>query len=204
MLRVPILMLLSACFVCSVTHADDSTKAIAKTLQGTNPKGDTVVWPDGSIWQFVTVQSFKLEGKDTKIAKLKIGDVPKGYAPGWFTNFTTASFRGEISPPPKRSQATISAGRLFTPGYSPKSLDGLPPLRGDHQDMYLYVSRRLQDSGSHVGQFMTTVTHIVVKQGSALCLVRRNSKSSDLTVEGWYDDIDEVLFADRPTDEGKK
>jgi hypothetical protein len=96
-------------------------------LTGTNPRRDTVVWQDGTIWKNVTVSAFENKKQDKReTPSVEIADVPAGKSSGSFTNWVSIRLRGEPEPPvvPKDVDSVADISRM----YSKKSLNGLPAL----------------------------------------------------------------------------
>lgn len=188
---------------------EPQAKDSSGVLTGTNSNGDTVRWTDGSTWKSVTVKSFKLVEKDkTQVPTLELTDLPSGKKAGEFADFASVSLRS-ADPAPFAVAELISATKVYTAGYEPKRVEGLPPLKIKYDDTYGCPWQTAWDKGLVKPEFSmkavkngkpiflqlrTTITHVEVKDGNAYFLVRRHEPTM-VAPDGWYSDIDFAIFS---------
>lgn len=186
------------------------TKPSSEILVGSHPGGDVVHWSDGTVWKQVTVMAVQVKdlGQGQQV-RLEITNVPSGFKTGLFTNFVSVAMRSEedVIRPIKEA---ISVTKLYTQGYAPRPAANLPSVKADFSDMYLcpwqpawdaqgvdsediLKTRNPKDGKPKLMQVNVVITHLAVEQGKLYCLVRR-SKTNKTSIEGWYTDIEVVVF----------
>ena len=178
-------------------------------LVGTNPKGDEVVWEDGTAWRNVTVGSFEMLKQDGReIPTIEIADVPTGKSPGRFSNWVSVRMRGETVPSvvPKEVPNVTDITRMF----ATKSLDGLAPLTAEYADLYIsevpsdlkqrtikppFTALLADKEGKELfGHFEITVTHLVRRDGQVVGLIRK-TKTETSTPENYFTGFKRVIFS---------
>lgn len=200
-----------AALLLAVTgHAADATRVSA----GSDSKGDTVQWSDGTTWARVTITKLEVRGDgDSNTARLEITNVPPGFRAGWFTNFASVALRGESSTPAPTD--AISALRLHTDGYTPPSFRDLPTPKSQYEDIYAcpwqdawsrrsimpeFSAQAKMDGKPVLLQLRVIVTHLATERSQVYCLVRRHS-SNKSAIEGWFSGITTVMFGREPSKE---
>lgn len=179
---------------------------------GSNPRGDTVLWKDGSIWRHVTIT--KLENK-TGQPILTIKDAPKGSKGSEFRDFVAISLRGGDWPPPKVKTPT-SALVMYDSQNMMKGVASAPKSKTEaYQDFFTSESNILEQNrlakppystkvsddktgDKYFAQFAITIPYIRVRDGICYVYICPNEGGGH-TPERWYRDINGAYF-DRKKD----
>jgi hypothetical protein len=182
----------------------------AQRLEGSNLNGDVIRWRDGSEWKHVTVKGLEVVASDgTRDAVLEVADVPPGNTAGRFARWTSVSLRSSDPTVPDVTEP-ISAIKLYTPGYRGKAAPSLPAVTTAYDDLYYCPWQPAWDKNAIMPeqsvkanrngkdilvQLSVTITHLVVEDGAPLCLVRAHRVNKGTVTDGWYSDIDRVVFS---------
>ncbi|OQX04774.1 MAG: hypothetical protein BWK76_28315 [Desulfobulbaceae bacterium A2] len=179
-------------------------------LVGTNPKGDTIEWQDGSIWKNVTVSTFKIQKKDgTNTPVIEIADVPAGKSAGTFSNWVSVNLRGESKPSavPKDVPSVVDLSKM----YSTKSLKGIPALQSEFADTYIsdipadWEQSTFKPEFSAIGtdkegnkiliRFKVTITNLLRQDGRVVALIRKTKSGGATTPENYFTGFKTIYFA---------
>jgi hypothetical protein len=190
--------------VCTVSALAGNTELI-----GTNTKGDTVEWQDGTIWKNVTVKNLTVQKNDGKeTSTIEIAEVPPGKSPGTFTNWVKVNLRGGPTPTvvPKHIPSVVDITKM----YSTKSLEGLPALQAEFEDVYFsdlptdWEQHNIKPEFSAIAtdkegnkmlaRFKVTITHLLRQDGWVVALIRK-TKTGASTPENYFMGFKMIIFS---------